>query len=449
MPRVDSAEPWIAPGCGDGVVDPGEVCDNGEANSDTTPDACRTTCLPAACGDGVQDSDEACDDGNTVAADGCDPTCLTEDGLFEIEPNDRWLDRQEIGDARLVLGALDEGDIDCFSFDVSACGSVAATVMGECPGPVSIQLRSPDSDVYASGSVTESACAVLDPDTTEGARFLDDGAWSLCIASPTDTPMAAYSLAIEVLAQEDTDYELPAGQDPDSDGVPDRCDDDDDGDSIPDIDDLCPDVPDGPAAPPLQVSASGFIRTWLAAGPYTGTTSPDRCMPSEDNLVHATDDSLAVPAVATAAGTLWWTAFFSSDDRLEFLTDYGGVDAPREVYTAAWVRAPAGDATLALGPDDGVRAWLAGVEVLDVNGCQGTNIDQFQADVTFTGDWQLLLLKVRDNGGGWGNYARFLDTDGNPITTIEVALTPDGSPLPSTDTDGDGIGDACDPNPVE
>jgi len=243
-------------------------------------------------------------------------------------------------------------------------------------------------------------------------------------------------------------YDLPDDEDPDGDGVPDQCDDDDDGDNIPDLIDPCPDVPDGPDAPPFSVSSTGFIRSWLVAGPYTDTTSTERCRPSDDALVHPTDDALVEPFVAEAAGDLFWSVLLSGTDRIEFLTDYGGVSAPREVYTAVWVRATAGEAVLAMGPDDGVRAWFDGTEVMDVSGCQGTNIDQFQSDVTFTGDWQLLLVKVRDQGGGWGNYTRFLDESGSPLTAIEVALTSDGSPLPSTDTDGDGIGDACDPTPA-
>ena len=446
---VDSAEPWTPPGCGDGVLDAGELCDDGAANSDTTPDACRTACVPAACGDGVEDSDEACDDGNTVSADGCDASCVVEDGLLEVEPNDRWRSPHAISDARKVHGTLPEGDADCFLLPVPECGSLAATVTGDCAGPLSIALHGPDGAVVASGSGTADACASLNPDDTEGARFLDDADWAVCIESPTGDPLPGYVLTLDVLALDETDYALPAGEDPDGDGVPDRCDDDDDGDGIPDLDDLCPDIPDGPDAPVLTVSSGGFIRTWLAAGPYTGTSSTDRCRPSDDALVHATDDNLAVPEVATAAGSKWWTTLFTSGDRVDFLADYGGVGAPREVYTAAWVRAPAGDARLALGPDDGVRAWFDGVEVLDISGCQGTNIDQFQADVAFTGDWQLLLLKVRDQGGGWGNYTRFLDTAGAPITGVEVALSHDGAPLPATDTDGDGLGDACDPTPVE
>ena len=49
--------------CGNGIVEPdnGETCDNGAANSDTEPNACRSSCQVASCGDGVQDNGEDCD----------------------------------------------------------------------------------------------------------------------------------------------------------------------------------------------------------------------------------------------------------------------------------------------------------------------------------------------------------------------------------------------------
>ena len=53
------------PACGDGVLNDGEACDDGRANSDTDPDACRSDCTLPLCGDGVLDSGEGCDDGNT------------------------------------------------------------------------------------------------------------------------------------------------------------------------------------------------------------------------------------------------------------------------------------------------------------------------------------------------------------------------------------------------
>jgi hypothetical protein len=53
---------WVAV-CGDGYVDREEECDDGQGNSDTEPDACRSDCTLARCGDGVVDTGELCDDG--------------------------------------------------------------------------------------------------------------------------------------------------------------------------------------------------------------------------------------------------------------------------------------------------------------------------------------------------------------------------------------------------
>ncbi len=81
------------PKCGDGTLDPGETCDDGN----TTPgDGCSATCMlepgwvcPAPgfkcsakkCGDGIVAGGEQCDDGNTVSGDGCSATCQLEPGF--------------------------------------------------------------------------------------------------------------------------------------------------------------------------------------------------------------------------------------------------------------------------------------------------------------------------------------------------------------------------------
>jgi virginiamycin B lyase len=65
--------------CGNGRVDPGEECDDG--NQDDC-DACSSRCrLVTGCGDGVVCGDEQCDDGNATACDGCSATCTPEPGL--------------------------------------------------------------------------------------------------------------------------------------------------------------------------------------------------------------------------------------------------------------------------------------------------------------------------------------------------------------------------------
>jgi hypothetical protein len=57
---------WVRSVCGDGDLDPGEVCDDGGRNDDSEPDACRSDCRLAHCGDGVVDTDELCDDGQAL-----------------------------------------------------------------------------------------------------------------------------------------------------------------------------------------------------------------------------------------------------------------------------------------------------------------------------------------------------------------------------------------------
>lgn len=120
--------------CGDGTVDEGEECDDGNLGDD---DACTSQCLTAICGDGILqtgveecdgaelggescvtlgfsggqlgclgscvhdtsgcamcgdgnvDDGEECDDGNTEAGDGCDEACMSEpcdpDGTYTIQ----------------------------------------------------------------------------------------------------------------------------------------------------------------------------------------------------------------------------------------------------------------------------------------------------------------------------------------------------------------------------
>lgn len=92
------------PFCGDGNVDEGEECDDGNAQTKdgcvecslaycgdgfvfvnteecddgngSNADGCVEGCKVAKCGDGfVEDGVEECDDGNAIAGDGCEPTC--------------------------------------------------------------------------------------------------------------------------------------------------------------------------------------------------------------------------------------------------------------------------------------------------------------------------------------------------------------------------------------
>jgi cysteine-rich repeat protein len=102
-------------GCGNGVLDPGEICDdNGSENGD----GCSADCLSTEmCGNGYVNIvyDEECDDGNTVNGDGCNADCMDEScGNGIVDPGEYCDD-----------GGTQNGDgcsTDCKSDE--SCGNV-------------------------------------------------------------------------------------------------------------------------------------------------------------------------------------------------------------------------------------------------------------------------------------------------------------------------------------
>jgi cysteine-rich repeat protein len=62
--------------CGNGVIDPHEVCDDGNRNDG---DGCSADCQSTeACGNAIVDPGEVCDDGNAQSHDGCSARCTAE-----------------------------------------------------------------------------------------------------------------------------------------------------------------------------------------------------------------------------------------------------------------------------------------------------------------------------------------------------------------------------------
>jgi len=77
--------------CGDSIVGntPGETCDPPGQPGGVNGNTCRGNCT--VCGDGNLDSGEQCDDGNTNNTDGCTNTCLVPicgDGILGNTPNE-------------------------------------------------------------------------------------------------------------------------------------------------------------------------------------------------------------------------------------------------------------------------------------------------------------------------------------------------------------------------
>ncbi len=127
--------------CGDGVLQPGELCDDGEQNSDGTPNSCRTDCRAAYCGDGVVDLGEFCDGseldgrfcedlGHTGGSLSCTHDCeFNEDACADcgngILENGESCDGTDIGlNTCLAVTGQQQGVLSCntdCTFETSAC----------------------------------------------------------------------------------------------------------------------------------------------------------------------------------------------------------------------------------------------------------------------------------------------------------------------------------------
>jgi cysteine-rich repeat protein len=114
--------------CGNGRLDPGEECDDGNRNND---DGCTVLCRASACGDGLTDhTREQCDDRNTVSGDGCDAHCMREGavcGNGTIEGALSW--REQCDDGNTVNG--DGCSANCFT-ETGVCGDGIQQYNEEC-----------------------------------------------------------------------------------------------------------------------------------------------------------------------------------------------------------------------------------------------------------------------------------------------------------------------------
>lgn len=76
-PDSGGLEPGSPPGCGDGIIQENEECDDANAYD---RDGCTSACQFDRCGDGELQHGEQCDDGNHLVDDGCTAACLFESG---------------------------------------------------------------------------------------------------------------------------------------------------------------------------------------------------------------------------------------------------------------------------------------------------------------------------------------------------------------------------------
>ncbi len=113
--------------CGNGQPDPGEECDDANANNN---DVCTNGCQNAECGDGILGPGDECDDGNPADSDGCSGMCEVEPGW--VCPGEPSVCISICGDGLLRGGEeCDDGN----TLDDDCCSSMCTLESGcTCTG---------------------------------------------------------------------------------------------------------------------------------------------------------------------------------------------------------------------------------------------------------------------------------------------------------------------------
>ncbi len=98
--------------CGNGVLQTGERCDDGNV---LAGDGCSPSCQLEGCGDGVLQVNEICDDRNQIAGDGCAADCSGVERGWACPEVGAGCIRTECGNSRVEVGeSCDDGNQDPF-----------------------------------------------------------------------------------------------------------------------------------------------------------------------------------------------------------------------------------------------------------------------------------------------------------------------------------------------
>lgn len=159
-----------------------------------------------------------------------------------------------------------------------------------------------------------------------------------------------------------------------------------------------------PAAP------GRFIQEWVACGPYTrqGVTGAEALF------------DLPFGPEASGASVKWTTI---PRGNTVALSDVFPGQMNCVAYLKTRIVSPEDcEASLLLGSDDGVKAWLNGAVVHANNIDRGLTADQDMAPIQLKKGANELMLKITQGGGGWAACARIIGKDGKPIKGLKAEV---------------------------
>ncbi len=187
-----------------------------------------------------------------------------------------------------------------------------------------------------------------------------------------------------------------------------------------------------------------YIKEWLLCGPFPALSGTEQDIDAirlagmyTDWLRDAGGETKVKPAagqvVSFPGGTCKWVRHVSPNDAVNL--DEAVSKTDRVVaYAYAEIDSPSQQpCILALGSNDGVRAWLNGEPVLDCPGPRGLQLDHNVVPVALRQGRNSLLLKIEERGNRWAFACRFLPFSQQQITErlrlFEVVSRDDGVPV--------------------
>lgn len=168
----------------------------------------------------------------------------------------------------------------------------------------------------------------------------------------------------------------------------------------------------------LTPEARRFIRDWNLVGPFEAADMDD--LPTVFPPETEAEPAKSYPGKDGARVS--WRTVRADESGYVRLDDLIEPNERAIAYAAAFVLSPDDrDATLLLGSDDGVRAWINGILVHTNPVYRAAGPDLDRVAVRLNRGWNKVLIKVLQGAGGWGYYVRFADPEGE----LRYALRPE------------------------
>jgi hypothetical protein len=186
-----------------------------------------------------------------------------------------------------------------------------------------------------------------------------------------------------------------------------------------------------------------YMKEWLVCGPFPLTDPGDTNVYATKLKGMYTDylqsqGGEAAPRAVEGqpvpfdGGSVAWKRYASPENVVDLDAALGKADAV-VAYAYCEVESPRQQtAVLALGSNDGVRAWVNGENVWNNPASRGLKLDHDLVPVVLKQGRNTLLLKVEDRGNRWELACRLLPLDHNALAEkfglFEVVQAEDGSP---------------------